>query len=178
MVANGVATCILLVAGAHAMAQPSVMHGIVKLDGQGSALLVTAQPVPKGQDVWLQYPGPDSKPRCCQRLRSELFKAIDPGDAVVASNEVDDGAVVVSRASLPKAWPMVPFLGVAAVGRHVSVKPNQFKGLTVLRGRRLLEASRTCVSQEGYHLMGKRQGVGTTHLYVGLGYDVERPTCP
>jgi hypothetical protein len=178
MFAHTGAICVLLVACAHAMAQPSVMHGIVKLDGQGGVLLVTALPVPKGQDVWLQYLGPDSKPKCCQRLRGDLFKVIDPGDAVVASNELDDGAVVVSRTSLPKGWPTDPFLGVAVVGQHVRVRSNQGRGLTVLRGNRVLEASRTCLSQEGYHLMGKRQGVDTTHLYVALGYDLERPTCP
>ena len=177
MVTEFFAACVLLVACANASGQPVIKHGIMKLDGKGNATLVTVQPLPKGSDVSFQYPGPDSKPRCCKRMRSAEFAAVEDQTESV-SNEAGDGAGFVSRGRTPKAWPKVSFIGAAAIGRHVTVKMNRRQGLTVLDGRRVLARSETCVSQEGFHLMVKTKGQESTHLYLGLGYDVESPTCP
>jgi hypothetical protein len=69
-----------------------------------------------------------------------------------------------------------PFLGAAIVGRSTQVKGVDSHTLSVSGTNRSLTVS-TCTSQEGFHVVGRSGNAVTSDLYLGLGYEVEEPTC-
>ncbi|MDI1259527.1 hypothetical protein [Aquabacterium sp.] len=159
----------LLWASASACASGSdIQHGIIKLDGAGHASLIVAAPLVAGQTVYFQYPDAKQQPVCCKRLTAQEFAKADGADTL-ATNEVTGNPPVIYHARLPKLWAEMPFVGAATIGQSLRAEGA---------GRQLFATTRqghvtsveTCTSQEGVHLMA-------THLYLGLGYEVEQPTC-
>jgi len=104
------------------------------------------------------------------------FQRVD-ADTVVATNELTGEAPHVHRFRLPRLWAERPFVGIAVSGRRLEVK-GRAQRLTVFDGQGRLSSAITCTSQEGVHLIERRQQMERTHLYLSLGYDVEAPTCP
>lgn len=164
----------LLLIGA-SVGAAEVQHGIVKLDGAGHALLVVAEPLAAGQVVYFQYPNARQQALCCRQLLGSEFSATD-GAELLASNERTGDSVIAYKARMPRLWAEGPFVGSAVIGRRLQVKDA--KGQLIVRtaqGR--VSRSDICTSQEGVHLIGKTDFVETAHLYLGLGYDIEHPSC-
>lgn len=166
----------LLWASASACASGSdIQHGLIKLDGAGHASLILAGPLRAGQTVYFQYPDAKQRPVCCKRLTAQDFVKADGAD-MLATNEVTGDPPLIYKARLPKLWAEVPFVGAATIGQSLRAE-----GI----GRHLVARTRpghvtrveTCTSQEGVHLMAKNGKTEVTHLYLGLGYEVDHPTC-
>jgi hypothetical protein len=167
--------CGLLALSATAFAAEP-QFGLVKMDGAGHATLIVAQPLSAGHTVSMQYPNSKRKPVCCKRVGAGAWVKA-PQSAVVATNEVSGEAPVVYTKDIPGAWARAPFVGAAVVGPNLQVAGDH----GVLRARTRPGAMRkaaVCVSQEGVHLKEAKGATDVTHLYLGLGYQVERPDCP
>jgi hypothetical protein len=165
---------LLLLVAAYASAS-EVQHGIIKLDGAGHAILIVADPMVAGQTVYFQYPGAKHQPVCCKRLAANEFVKAD-GAGLLATNEVTGNSPVIYSARLPKMWAEMPFVGAATIGQ--SLRTLGIKGQLVAKTKQG-QTSRVeiCTSQEGVHLIDKNGKTEVTHLYLGLGYDVEHPSC-
>jgi len=165
---------ILLLVAAYASGS-EVQHGIIKLDGAGHAILVVADPLVAGQTVYFQYPDAKQQPVCCQRLMTGEFTKID-GTNALATNEVTGNPPVIYSARIPKLWAEMPFVGAATIGR--GLRTMGVKGQLAAKTRQG-QTSRIgiCTSQEGVHLINGKGAAEATHLYLGLGYDVEHPSC-
>jgi len=165
---------ILLLVAAYASAS-EVQHGIIKLDGAGHAILIVADPLVAGQTVYFQYPGATQQPICCKRLLTNEFVKTDGADTL-ATNEVTGNPPVIYNARIPKLWAEMPFVGAATIGRGLHARG--VNGQLVANARHG-QATRveTCTSQEGVHLIVVEAMKRAPHLYLGLGYDIEHPTC-
>lgn len=165
---------ILLLVAAYASGS-EVQHGIIKLDGAGHAMLVVADPLAAGQTVYFQYPDVKQQPVCCKRLMTGEFTKVDGANALV-TNEVTGNPPVIYSARIPKLWADMPFVGAATIGRGLHAMG--VKGQLVAKTRQG-QTSRigSCTSQEGVHLIDRKGSTEATHLYLGLGYDVEHPSC-
>ena len=152
-----------------------IQHGIIKLDGAGHASLVLADPLVVGQTVYFQYPDAKQRPVCCKRLTAQDFVKADGADTL-ATNEVTGNPPVIYHARLPKLWAEMPFVGAATIGQ--SLRPAGVGRQLVAKTRQgHVTSVETCTGQEGVHLMAKKGKTEVTHLYLGLGYEVEQPTC-
>jgi hypothetical protein len=165
---------LMLIASASAHAERQ--YGIVKLDGEGHAVLITAQAVSGArQVVHLQYPDALQRAACCKQLPSSEFRLTETSDEV-ATNELEDKPTFRYVARIPQQWARMPFAGSAVVGRRLTTK--NVKGQLVSRdaqGR--IRSADTCTSQEGVHLIQQQGTKESTHIYLPLGYDVESPSC-
>lgn len=152
-----------------------VQHGIIKLDGVGNATLVVAEPLSVGETVYFQYPDAKQQPVCCKQLVASEFTK-DHGSVTSVTNEITGNSPVIYRARIPKLWAEMPFVGAATIGR--GLQTTGVKGQLVARTRQgLTSRANTCTSQEGVHLIARMGATETTHLYMGLGYEVEHPNC-
>lgn len=172
MVTKAVIFFLLNLCGA-AWAAPT--FGIVSLDGNGHAYLIAAQPVSRGQEVRVEYPSAAGKAICCKVIPATSLKSIDT-DQIVATNELVDQSPRIYRADIPKDWANAPFVGMAAYGKELKVWKSK-EELKVQEGKGTVHIATTCLSQEGVHLVERVGKSERTHLYLSLGYDVERPTC-
>lgn len=164
--ALGVAACVSSVAADFA---------IVKLDGSGEALLISAVPIAAGSTVALQTPDANQRPRCCKQLRAEGLVAVDAAE-VLASDEIQGATPRVYRAKVPKEWADMPFIGLAAAGTKLRAQGREDRlELTEASGTKRIAS--LCTSAEGVHLQESVQGRRRTHLYLSLGYEIESPTC-
>jgi hypothetical protein len=138
--------------------------------------LITAQSLPDDREVRIQYPNARGDAVCCKRLPSGIFKPLTD-EGVVATNELADASPQVYSAEVPKAWSESPFVGLAAVGRKLKAR-NSRTGIQVREGAGRTHTAMSCFSKEGMHLIERSQHSERTHLYLSLGYELERPTCP
>jgi hypothetical protein len=167
--------CGLLALSAAAFAAEP-QFGLVKMDGAGHATLIVAQPLSAGHTVSMQYPNARRKPVCCKRVGAGAWVRVRQPD-VVATNEVSGEAPVVYTKDIPGAWARVPFVGAAVVGPNLQVAGDH--GVLMARTRPgAMRKAAMCVSQEGVHLKEAKGATDVTHLYLGLGYQVERTDCP
>jgi hypothetical protein len=164
----------LLLIGVSAVAA-EVRHGIVKLDGAGHALLVVAEPLAAGQVVYFQYPNARQHALCCKQLVDSDF-SVTEGSELSATNEKTGESPVIYKARIPRLWAEIPFVGGAVIGRRLQVKDTKGQLVVTTRQGHAIR-SEMCTSQEGVHVIGKTDSVETTHLYLGLGYDIEHPSC-
>jgi len=152
-----------------------VQHGIIKLDGEGHAVLVVAEPLASGESVYFQYPGASQRALCCKQLMARAFTRAD-GTDTLASNEITGHPPVVYSAAVPKPWAQMPFVGAVTIGRGLQAKGSHGWLLAKTRQGRSRRVQ-TCTSQEGVHLIDKKGDAEVTHLYLGLGYDIDHPSC-
>lgn len=167
----------LLLAPLHAICQPQVVHGIIKVATSGSITLITPSSLKPSDEVHFQYLDGKSTVKCCHRLPARAFDKVDTPEA---SNEINPDALTSAKARIPQAWANEPFIGAAVAGSNLSVRIGPNLGLIAAKnGSARIDAARstTCVSQEGFHLMSKSNASISTHLYLGLGYEVEKPSC-
>lgn len=150
--------------------------GIVKLDGAGHGTLVTAKALHASGTVVFQFPNESGRTACCKRLHAAEFKSVE-ASTVVATDELTGEAPHVYQFRLPRLWAERPFVGVAATGRKIQAK-GRAESLTAFDARRQSSSARTCASLEGVHLIERQGQTERTHLYLSLGYDIEKPTCP
>ena len=137
--------------------------------------LVVAGPLVAGQTVYFQYPDAMQQPVCCKRLSGHEFVKADGADTL-ATNEVTGNPPIIYKARLPKLWAEMPFVGAATIGQ--SLRTKGVGGQLVAKTRQgHVSSTETCTSQEGVHLIAKKGKAEVTHLYLGLGYEVEQPTC-
>ena len=139
-------------------------------------MVVVDRGIDRGASVHLQYPDGQGVVRCCKRVSVDDLR-LDRAPEWWASDEVRGQPASVYRLRLPKLWYESPFIGLAVIGQ----------GLRVRSAAEHLEAqgrsggwtrAGLCTSAEGVHLRQTEGGVLRTHLYLGLGYAVEAPTCP
>lgn len=152
-----------------------IQHGIIKLDGAGHASLIVADPMATGQTVYFQYPDAKQQAVCCKRLSAQEFVKADGSDTL-ATNEVTGNPTVIYHARLPKLWAEMPFVGAATIGQSLRLA-NVGRQLVAKTRQGRVTKVETCTSQEGVHLMARKGKAEVTHLYLGLGYEVEHPTC-
>lgn len=150
-------------------------YGIVKLDGEGGALVIAARPVAEDSVLHLQFPDAESKPRCCKQLSGSALRPVADGK-VIASDKLTGAPAMVYAAQVDSAWTDMPFIGVVVIGdvRRTISEGEQLEA-TDSRGRR--SKARLCTSSEGVHLTAPSSEQVRTHLYLWLGYDIESPTC-
>jgi hypothetical protein len=150
--------------------------GVVGLNIGSDTLLHVGSPLRPGDRVYLQYPDRVGASRCCIVRGVRAFEAVVADPA--ASDALSGNPVFSYRLIRPlRLKNKKPFLGAAIVGRTIHVKQADSNLLRVSGSNRLLTVS-TCTSQEGVHVVGRRGNAVTSDLYVGLGYEVEEPTCP
>ena len=148
---------------------------IVKLDGSGGALLISAAPIAPGATVAIQYPDAKQQTRCCRQLRgADLVAVQDP--ALLASDELLGTSPRIYKAKIPADWADMPFIGLAAFGSKLQAHSRK-DGLEVRDASGSTRAASLCTSAEGVHLKESVKGQPRTHLYLSLGYEIESPTC-
>lgn len=163
----------LLLQGAMAA---EVDFGIVRLDGAGHGMLITAKPLDAAGLVLFQFPLKNGRSFCCKRLQTTEFKSVS-ADTVVATNELTGDAPHVYQFRLPRQWAESAFVGVAASGLGIQAK-GKATWLTAADAQGHSSRAGTCTSQEGVHLIERQGETERTHLYLSLGYDLEAPNCP
>lgn len=149
--------------------------GIANFDGDGHLLLVVPQKLPSTGALQVQFPDARSNAQCCKPLKPQAFKLVQ--NVSSAANLLRADSTFVYQTNVPADWADMPFIGIAVVGEVRSVKSEQdrLEVLTVTGAQREV---RLCTSSEGVHLTDQAGGDRTaTHLYLGLGYDIESPTC-
>lgn len=156
------------------LGSPNIAFGLVTLDGDGNALLVTDHLIPATATIHLQFADAKSQPRCCKQLRGSDFQTST--EEVVATNKLIDAKPLLYRAKVPGDWADLPFVGAAAFGDIDSVAGDSTSLLVAGRNGAHARAD-LCVSREGVHLTARQGGKITSHLYLWLGYEVESPTC-
>lgn len=153
----------------------STTFGIANFDGDGHLLLVVPQELPSTGALQVQFPDARSNAQCCKPLRARAFKPVKNGP--IAANLLRADSTFVYQADVPAEWADMPFIGIAVVGEVRSMKSEQdrLEVLTVTGAQREVKL---CTSREGVHLTDQASSDRmATHLYLGLGYDIESPTC-
>ncbi len=151
-----------------------ISFGLVSMDGDGNALLVTSRPVPATATIHLQFADAQSQAQCCKRLRGSDLQVST--EQVVAVNKQSDAKPLLYRAKVPGDWAELPFVGAAVFGDISAVKGGPTHLLVT--GRDGIDSrADLCLSREGVHLIEKKSGKVAAHLYLSLGYDLEAPTC-
>jgi hypothetical protein len=149
--------------------------GVIGLTIGGDSLLHVGSPLLRGDRVHIQYPDRVGASRCCIVRGVRAFEAVVADPA--ASDALSGNPVFSYRLIRPlRLKSKKPFLGAAIVGRTIQVKQADSGLLRVSGSNRLLTVS-TCTSQEGFHVIGNAGNAATSDLYLGLGYEVEAPTC-
>ncbi len=156
-------------------AASGVRFAIVQLDGAGHGVLITDAPLVKGSVVDIQYPAAKHGAACCKRLSSADFSAASV-EGLLVTDEVGGAQPLVYRVRVPKLWSEAPFIGVAAVGTRMRTRSAGTQLESRDQGGRPRRAG-ICTSQEGVHLQEKVGSTERTHLYMSLGYEVEKLTC-
>lgn len=168
-----------------ASAPGALRHGIVQFDGQGGVVLVTAQPAPARGEVLVQVPDAQGDAMCCKRLPLSAFKVVKAPEGA-ATDEVSGRPPVMLRGHVARKEVPMPFVGAAVVGDVRSARMSPGGGITAQGQDGRTVSSSTCISEEGFHVMEKagaasergRPGKGLlTHLYLGLGYEIDETTC-
>lgn len=148
---------------------------IVKLDGSGSALLISAAPIAPDATVALQYPDAKQQTRCCKQLRGADLVAVQDPD-LLASDELLSASPRLYKAKVPADWADMPFIGLAASGSRLQMQSRR-DGLEVRDSAGITRTATLCTSAEGVHLKESVKGQLRTHLYLSLGYEIESPSC-
>jgi hypothetical protein len=151
-------------------------QGVVSVNIGSDTLLHVGSPLLPGERVHLQYPDQTGVARCCLVRGTRAFETVvsDP----VASDALNGNPVFSYRLIRPlRLKSKTPFLGAAVVGRSIQVKQAGNQSLRVSGSHRLLVVS-TCTSLEGFHVVGSDGDEAVSDIYLGLGYEVEEPTCP
>jgi hypothetical protein len=149
--------------------------GIALASATGQVTVYTAEPLPAGATVSIQYLDAHSSVRCCRTLAAEDF---EPGPGHEGAVDRDSAGLLlqhVFKHQIPSHHPE-PFAGIAAV--HLPGTRVRQVSTRVLRGPgRATRAARACFSAEGFHVRTFERGRRLSDLYLGLGYSVETPDC-
>jgi hypothetical protein len=150
--------------------------GVVSLNIGSDSLLHVGSPLLPGERVHLQYPDQSGVARCCLVRGTRAFETVvsDPmASDALSGNPVFSYRLIRSLQLKSKK----PFLGAAVVGRSIQVKQAENLSLRVSGSDRLVVVS-TCTSPEGFHVVGSAGNEAVSDIYLGLGYEVEEPSCP
>lgn len=140
-------------------------EGFVQRNTKGETYLYTTQVIKKNERILVQYPKENGDIECC-KVTSSDGKLLPQGDV---TDEMNGSDVHIYKLKQRYAQ---PFVGIAVFGKGFPVTKNS-SDLEIKNRQTLV---RTCLSQEGVHLLASKNGDLKTHLYLPLGYDVE-PTC-
>jgi hypothetical protein len=134
-----------------------------------------AEPLGAGQSVYFQYPNAGQHAACCKRLKASAFIRTDTSN-ILATNEITGDQALIYSAHIPPHWAEMPFAGAAAIGGGLQTSGS--KGWLVVKTREgRTSRVNTCTSREGVHLIEREGKNDVAHLYLGLGYDIEQPSC-
>jgi hypothetical protein len=165
---------VALTTSAHlATAFAGVNIAVVKLNDDGRNYIYSAKKISPGDSVYFQYPK-DGKPTCCAKKgwKSATRVAPDPDAVSYDTNHKLYRYDLVA----PGMTSSLPFLGIAAIGKNLTVAPAGVWQVNVGKGVGST-GLKLCTSQEGVHVMSQADGKSQSHLYLYLGYDIENPTC-
>ncbi|QPF74766.1 hypothetical protein G8A07_18795 [Roseateles sp. DAIF2] len=153
-------------------------YGILKMDGEGKALLITAKRPDPSATLLVQYPDAESRPVCCKHLRAADLVPVGKGEAV-AINKLSGVEPLLYRVPVPREWTDMPFIGIAAWGQPSRVRNGRDGQLEASDRHGGKSRASLCTSSEGVHLLEPASGRKRqkTHLYLWLGYEIESPTC-
>jgi hypothetical protein len=129
-----------------------------------------------GDRVYMQYPDRGGEARCCFVRGIHAFEAVASNPAAsdaFSGNPVFSYRLIRSLRLKNKK----PFLGAALVGKSIQVRQAENGSLRVSGSSPLLVLT-TCTSREGFHVFGNAGNEAVSDIYLGLGYEVEEPTCP
>jgi hypothetical protein len=154
-------------------AQAGVKAAIVKLNEGGPNYLYSAQKISPGDTVHFQRPK-DDQPSCCGRSHWKAATLLPSEPDAVEYDS--DRELYRYRLSVTGISTTLPFLGIAVIGNKVDVEQD---GAWRLKARQAGTKADLllCTSQEGVHVVSRRDGKADSHLYLYLGYDIENPTC-
>jgi hypothetical protein len=154
-------------------AQAGVKAAIVRLNEDGASYLYSAQKISPGETVHFQLPKND-RPSCCGRSHWKAVSLLPSEPDAVEYHS--DRALYRYRLPVTGLSTSLPFLGIAVIGNKVDVEQD---GAWRVKARQA--GTKTdlmlCTSQEGVHVLSRRDGKAESHLYLYLGYDIENPTC-
>lgn len=149
------------------------------IGGDGKALhLYTPAPLKAGQSVQFQTLGAEGKLTCCTKRTAQDFMLVTASSPVM---EFDSQKAVYQYRLLPArshGLRVSDYWGGAVIGQAQAQSKSPSDKLQFrLKGLRTLQV-RSCVSAEGFHVLGVHAGEIRDHLYVPLGYEVSEPSCP
>lgn len=160
-----------LVAGCVNAAPPTV--GVVEGSVRGDWTLYVARFIEPGEKVRIQYADRASRIDCCAQVA--LVGGGKKQDNIVVTDEYEDRDVWVYRIRPTASLKLTrPFVGIAVVGDAADVH-GVGDLVHVVDGDKVLVAS-SCLSDEGVHVMLRRDKKLAAHLYLQLDYSVS-PTC-
>ncbi|MTW13779.1 hypothetical protein GM658_24510 [Pseudoduganella eburnea] len=147
-------------------------EGFVRTGESGNLFLYTTAENILGKSVVYQFD--DGKAvRCCATAVVGEQAALEENEFLSDEFSMKDVHKYALKAAPPKSdW--LPFVGIAVIAATESPK-SRGTGLDV-KEMAGTSSIRTCISSEGIHLIKRTKGKLRSHLYMGLGYEVE-PTC-
>ena len=140
-------------------------EGFVQGNSDGETYLYTTETIKNNEKILIQYPAKNGDIECCKTTSSigNLAPQTDVTDELNGSD--------VHVYKLEHHY-VKPFVGIAVFGAGTPVRQSS-SGLNIKSRQTFV---RTCLSQEGIHLLATKRGDLKIHLYLPLGYDVA-PTC-
>jgi hypothetical protein len=140
-------------------------EGFVQGNSDGETYLYTTETIKNNEKILIQYPAKNGDIECC-KTTSPIGKLASQTDVTDELNGSDVHVYKLEHQYVKS------FIGIAVFGTTGSVRQSS-SGLNIKYGQTF---ARTCLSQEGIHLLATKRGDLKTHLYLPLGYDVA-PTC-
>jgi len=140
-------------------------EGFVQGNSDGETYLYTTETIKNNEKILIQYPAKNGYIECC-KTTSSVGKLVSQTDVTDELNGSDVHVYKIEHQYVK------PFVGIAVFGTAGPVRQSS-SGLNIKYGQTFV---RTCLSQEGIHLLATKHGDLKTHLYLPLGYDVA-PTC-
>jgi hypothetical protein len=156
-----------------ANASDGVNVAIVKLNDEGKNYIYSAKKISPGDKVYFQFPRDDA-PSCCARSDWRSTTSLPPDPDAVDYDT--DRELYRYRLVAPGMTSSLPFLGIAAIGKNLTVAPAGVWQVNVGKGVGST-GLKLCTSQEGVHVVSQADGKSQSHLYLYLGYDIENTTC-
>lgn len=139
----------------------NVGFGFVKNDPEGKTYLYTNQKIDNGEAISVQFPNANGTTTCCKLTKSKGEKLQQGGvtDILNESRIRSYGLDIQYKH---------PFIGIAVVSKSAyEITPSSVEirsqGTTI----------NTCLSEEGVHLLSRKNGLMNGHLYLHLGYEIE-----
>lgn len=152
----------------------AVSPAIVKVDPQGSVTLYSLVEIKPHDRIRFQFPAADRSTRCCIQRRGSDFQLVDANPAAQDAESAEPARQY--RLGKPvKAGGRALFIGSTVVS---DLRVRQLPDSSLQVGRSSSgEVIKSCTSQEGVHVVHEALGRRRSDIYLGLGYDIETPSC-
>lgn len=148
--------------------------GVVgRVDGQ--IRLYSKEPLLAGQPIQLQTVDARGRLHCCARFVAQDFEELEQDASAI--DFATQQPTYRYRLRVSRGPSTVDnYGGMAVIGRSRFLRSGGTNALVFSDSTAPLRMW-MCTSAEGVHVAGQGKGNKQSHLYVALGYEVEKPTC-